>query len=233
MAKHSRVELVGDSDEILDLAAAPVGLAEEGDQTADGTMLVLSFGCVVSAVPTIKSVLIESVAHGARRGRVQWHVRVPRFPAPLLSPLPSGSGRSARREPGTPSSASCAAARAPKPSSAIAILRPTRLGLALQNLVQLALRPVHCETRDRHRLAPPRLSAVLEMEKQSSSGSTVGADRSPKPDPNHEFSESTLGRTSPSWGTPETRHPPRASDSCQVHGSPPQATLANLEDLPT
>jgi hypothetical protein len=49
-------------------------------------------------------------------------------------------------EPGTPSSTSLAAARAPKPSSAIAILRPTRLGLALQSLVQLALCPSHCET---------------------------------------------------------------------------------------
>jgi len=53
----------------------------------------------------------------------------PRFPALLPSPPPSNSGRSARGEPGTPSSASCAAARAPTPSSAIAILRPTRLGL--------------------------------------------------------------------------------------------------------
>jgi len=51
----------------------------------------------------------------------------------------------------------------------------------------------------RHRLAPPRLSAVLEMEKQRSSWSTVGADRSPKPDPINEFRSSTLGRTSPSW----------------------------------
>src|SRR5882672_4957235 len=108
---------------------------------------------------------------------------------PCSSPFvrSSNSGRSARGEPGTPSSASCAAARAPKPSPAIAILRPTHLGLALQSLVQLALRPVHCETRDRHRLAPPRLSAVLEMEKQGSSWSTVGADRSPKPDPKNEF----------------------------------------------
>jgi len=61
------------------------------------------------------------------------------------------------------------------------------LGLALQSLVQLALCLAHCETRDRHRLAPPRLSAVLEMEKQGSSWSTVGADRSPKPDPKNEF----------------------------------------------
>jgi site-specific recombinase XerD len=153
----------------------------------------------VLRVPTKKSVLIEGVELAARRGGVQGNVRTPRFPALLASPLPSNSGRSARGEPGTPSSASCAAARAPKPSSAIAILRPTRLGLALQSLAQLALRLVHCETRDRHRLAPPRLSAVLEMEKQSSSWSTVGADRSPKPDPTHEFSEPTLGCTSRSW----------------------------------
>ncbi len=83
-------------------------------------------------------------------------------------------------EPGTPSSDSFAAARAPKPSPAVAILRPTGLGLALQGLVQLPLRPTHCETRDRHRLAPPRLSAVLEMEEQGSSWSTVGADGSLK-----------------------------------------------------
>src|SRR6266403_2433385 len=108
---------------------------------------------------------------------------------PCSSPFvrSSNSGRSARGEPGTPSSASCAAARAPKPSPAIAILRPTHLGLALQSLVQLALRPVHCETLDRHRLAPPRLSAVLEMEEQGSSWSTVCADGSPKPDPKNEF----------------------------------------------
>jgi hypothetical protein len=140
-------------------------------------------------VPTRKSVLIEGVELAARRGsRVQGNVRTARFPAPLPSWLPSNSGRSARGEPGTPSSASFVAARAPKPSPAIAILRPTRLGLALQSLVQLALCPAPCETRDRHRLAPPRLSAVLEMEKQGSSWSTVGADRSPKPDPNNEFS---------------------------------------------
>jgi hypothetical protein len=139
-------------------------------------------------VPTKKSVLIEGVELAARRGRVQGNVRTARFPAPLPSWLPSNSGRSARGEPGTPSSASFVAARAPKPSPAIAILRSTRLGLALQSLVQLALCPAPCETRDRHRLAPPRLSAVLEMEKQSSSWSTVGADRSPKPDPKNEFS---------------------------------------------
>src|SRR6266850_6760806 len=109
---------------------------------------------------------------------------------PCSSPFvrSSNSGRSARGEPGTPPPASFAAARAPKPSPAIAILRPTRLGLALQSLVQLALCLAHCETRDRHRLAPPRLSAVLEMEKQGSSWSTVGADRNPKPDSNNEFS---------------------------------------------
>src|SRR6266436_9457499 len=108
---------------------------------------------------------------------------------PCSSPFvrSSNSGRSARGEPGAPSSAFCAAARAPKPSPAIAILRPTRVGLALQSLVQLALCLAHCETRDRHRLASPRLSAVLEMEEQSSSWSTVGADGSPKPDPNNEF----------------------------------------------
>jgi len=86
-------------------------------------------------VPIRKSILIERVELAARRGRVQGNVRTPRFPALLPSPLPSNSCRSARREPGTPSSASCAAARAPKPSPAIAILRPTRLGLALQSLV--------------------------------------------------------------------------------------------------
>ena len=150
-------------------------------------------------VPTKKSVLIEGVELAARRGKVQGNVRTPRFPALLPSPLPSNSGRSARGEPGTPSSASFAAARAPKPSPAIAMLRPIHLGLALQSLAQLALSPVHLETRDRHRLAPPRLSAVLEMEKQGSSWSTVGADRNPKPDPKNEFSASTLGRTSHSW----------------------------------
>src|SRR5206468_1884632 len=36
-------------------------------------------------VPTRKSVLIESVELAARRGRVQWNVRTPRFPAPLPS----------------------------------------------------------------------------------------------------------------------------------------------------
>jgi hypothetical protein len=55
-------------------------------------------------------------------------------------------------------------------------------------LVQLALCPAHCETRDRHRLAPPRLSAVLEMEEQSPSWSTVCADGNPKPDPKNELS---------------------------------------------
>jgi hypothetical protein len=72
-----------------------------------------------------------------RRGVVgcKGNVRTPRFPALLPSPLPSNSGRFARGEPGTPSSASCAAARAPKPSPAMASLRPTRLGLALQSLV--------------------------------------------------------------------------------------------------
>jgi hypothetical protein len=68
-------------------------------------------------------VLIEGVELAARRGRVQGNVRTPRFPALLPSPVPSNSGRSARGEPGTPSSASFVAARAPKPSSAIAILR--------------------------------------------------------------------------------------------------------------
>jgi hypothetical protein len=122
----------------------------------------VSAGC---PVPTKKSVLIQGVELAARRGRVQGNVRTPRFPALLPSPLPSNSGRSARGEPGTPSSASCAAARAAKPSSAIAILRPTRLGLALWSLAQLALRPAHCETGDHHRLAPARLSAVLEMKR--------------------------------------------------------------------
>jgi hypothetical protein len=42
-----------------------------------------------AAVPTQKSVLIEGVELVARRGRVQGHVRTPRFPALLPSPLPS------------------------------------------------------------------------------------------------------------------------------------------------
>jgi hypothetical protein len=126
---------------------------------------------------------------------VQWTVRTPRFPALFPSPLPSDSGRSARGEPGTPSSASCAAPRAPKPSPAIAILRPTRLDLALQSLVQLAPCPGPCETRDRHRLAPPRLSAVLEMEEQSSSWSTLSAAGS-------QNLIQKMSSANPHWGAP-------------------------------
>jgi hypothetical protein len=82
------------------------------------------------------------------------------LPAPVPSWLPAKSLPLCRLKTWSPSSASPAAALEPRPSPVIAILRSTSLDLALQSLVQLALCPAHCETRDRHRSVPPRLSAV-------------------------------------------------------------------------
>jgi len=126
---------------------------------------------------------------------VQWNVRTPRFPAPVPAWLPANLGPLCRLKTWTPSSASPAAALEPRPSPAIAILRPTSLGLALQSLVQLALCPAHCETRDRHRLAPPRLSAVPGSETRARNGR-------PSLSPDLRDLLRRMSLANPRWGAP-------------------------------
>src|ERR1700730_2588671 len=149
---------------------------------------------------------------------VQWNVRTPRFPAPVPAWLPANLGPLCRLKTWTPSSASPAAAPEPRPSSAIAILRPTSLGLALQSLVQLALCPAHCEARDRHRLASPRLSALLGSEESCTKWSPLPGSRSARFDPPDESRQPSLGRASHPWRVAQAGHRSEPGYCSQVHG---------------
>src|SRR5688572_9572560 len=58
----------------------------------------------------------------------------------------------------------------PSAAAATDTVGPPALDLALACLAWMAVGARHRQTRDGHRLAPPELSAVLEVEEPSSSG---------------------------------------------------------------
>jgi hypothetical protein len=71
----------------------------------------------------------------------------------------------------------------PPPASSPNVDRSAVLGVALAGMVRLAhVRPDY-QAGDRHRLAPPRLSPVLELEESSAHRSAGCTSRRAHPDP--------------------------------------------------
>src|SRR5713101_3695592 len=70
---------------------------------------------------------------------------------------------------------------------------------------RVATRPRHRQAGDGHRVAPPRLSAILEMEESLPHGSSECVSRRPHPDSHDVESEPAVGRASDSRRIAETR----------------------------
>jgi len=79
------------------------------------------------------------------------------------------------------------------------------VGVALTTLEQLAIGPNDHQTGNGDRLASTRISAVLELEESSSSGSTFPIGRSNRPHSQDEPSQSPLGSATHSWGTVDVK----------------------------
>src|SRR5215472_511925 len=126
------------------------------------------------------------------------------LPAALLDSARSPeSSRPACRDPGSPPSASRIATIEKQPPTSPEICRPTSVGLALTTLERLAIVPNDRQTGNGDRLASTRISAVLELEESSSTGSTFTVGGSNHPHSQDEPGQSPLGSPTHSWGTVE------------------------------
>ncbi len=120
-------------------------------------------GGVEPLVPTRNTVHVASIEVTARSPIGSIRGVRPRFAAPLAS-VPRPVARvAAPRNPCAPTSAHGGPSIAPA-APPFDVGRPDAVGVALACLARLALGPSHCEAGDGHRLAPARLSSVLDLE---------------------------------------------------------------------
>src|SRR6266576_321684 len=102
----------------------------------------------------------------------------------------------------------------------------------LSRLVErLAIGIAPCQTGDRHRLASPGVSPLLEMEESALQRSPDGGSGSSQSYPENEPRQPPLGSSSHSWRTPETWYPGVASHGRQIHGSARQTSLPDVAIL--
>jgi hypothetical protein len=68
------------------------------------------------------------------------------------------------------------------------------VGVAVALVDRLATRARHRHTGDRHRVAPPRLPLILDVEQSPTYRPTIHSDRRPRVDSDHGADPSALGR---------------------------------------
>jgi hypothetical protein len=100
--------------------------------------------------------------------------------------------------------------------------------LALASVDRLEIRSRHRQARDCDCVASARIPIVLKMEDSSWRRPSVGVSGGSRPYPKNESGESSLACSANSWGTNETRRSGLASNSRQVHGPAPEATVGEL-----
>src|SRR5207237_201890 len=105
----------------------------------------------------------------------------------------------------------------------------SRLCLAVVERLAIGVAP--CQTGDGYRLASQGISPLLEMEESVWRRSPDGISGSSESHPAHESRQPSLGRSSHSWGTPETRYSGVAGNSRQVHGPAPETSLPVVANL--
>jgi Integrase core domain len=92
----------------------------------------------------------------------------------------------------------------------------------------LALCPSDRQAGNGDRLAPTRISAVLELEKSPSTGPAFDLARTHRSDPQDEFGQSSLGRSPHPRGTLEAGVRAIRSNGCEVYGASSKDVLSDL-----
>src|SRR5262249_34342744 len=104
--------------------------------------------------------------------------------------------------------------------------------LSVSLLERLANGARHREARDRHRVAPPGLSPVLDVEESPPRGSTNCRSRCPHPDSDHSARQSSVGSATDSRRAAEVGTRSVSVHGREIHAAPIYAALANLAHIP-
>src|SRR5713101_4189804 len=136
------------------------------------------------------------------------------------------------RESGAPTAAR--PTRPPIEATPIRAPRSRLLGVALQPVGWMAPGALPRTPRDRNSLAPAGLPRFLDLEVPTrASGSTTGRLGACGSRAHHGAGESALGRAAHSRGVAQTRPGHFATHDCASHAAAPEATLADLANVPT
>ena len=106
------------------------------------------------------------------------------------------------------------------------------MGVALAGMARLALGPSHRQAGDRHRLAPARLSSVLDVEEPTPHRAPGRATRRSRLDSRDVHRESALGRAADSRGAAEVGNLGESIDRRQVHAAASTPAVTNVANVP-
>jgi hypothetical protein len=109
--------------------------------------------------------------------------------------------------------------RCRSPRRRFTIGRPAVVGVAFPGMARLALGRAHRQTGDGHRVAPARLSPVLDLEESTAHRAPGSAARPAHPDRRAVQRESSVGCAADSRGASEVGHLRESVDRCQVHAT--------------
>src|SRR5262249_1453843 len=87
------------------------------------------------------------------------------------------------------------------------------------------------QARDRCSLASCGVPSLLALEIEGALGKTEDPARDSAVDPRYEPRQSSVGSTTGSWRTAQTRHRYPANNGGQIHGPEATPTVAGLEDV--
>ena len=107
----------------------------------------------------------------------------------------------------------------PPPTSPRHVGRPDVVGVALAGMARLAFGRSHRQAGNRHRVAPARLSSVLDVEEPTPHRPPDRSTRRSRPDPRTVHLEPALGCASDSRGTSEVGDLSESVDRRQVHAT--------------
>ena len=114
-----------------------------------------------------------------------------------------------------------------KTTAAVSSARPRVLGLPFPPVATLEGRPCHCQARGGHRLAPPGVPPVLEMEiPPRKAGSPANLEGNTRTHPANEPREPVVGRTPHPRRVIEAGHRCLPSDCNEIHGAASEAAVA-------
>ena len=110
--------------------------------------------------------------------------------------------------------------------------RPNPVGVALAGMAQLARNRAHCEAPDYPRVAPQRLSPILDIEEPRPHREAGRTTRRSSPDPRDVRPQPAVGCASDPRGTSEAGRLAESVDRCEVHATTSAPAVTNLADFP-
>jgi hypothetical protein len=159
-----------------------------------------------------------------RRGRSRFAPPLAPLRAPVTCVPPLGDPRPPAPAHGRPSIAPAA--------SASHRGGPDAVGVAVTRVASPALGASPGEARNGHRMAPPRLSPVLDLDEPTPHRTSKRTEGRARPHSRALITESALGCATDSWRATEAGHLGQSIHRRQVHATPPDPALAILAHVP-